>query len=143
MIIPGIIAGQSSIEELYISSEPYPVFSRDAIACSGSASGAFFLNVAPENTDGLNVSGAMLGIHTLLQVVVEHTLETDGIDVEGEISGTHDLTSIVEHTLDTDGVDVEGEITGVHSLTTIIEHSVYDTDGINVAGSITGTHTLV
>ncbi len=144
MIIPGIIAAQGlSLTEQYISSEPYPAFNRDSIACSAVMSGAFTLNTSPTIEDELTASASMAGTNTLLQVVVEHTLDTDELNASGEIAGTNNLTSVIEQTLDTDELNVEGSITGTKNLTSIIEHTVFDTDNINVAGSISGTHTLV
>lgn len=130
------------IEELYISSELYPILLRDGVNCSGSASGSFLTNVSPFNVDEVSVSGSIAGINTLLSVVVNYTLETDQLNVTGSIFGASYLVDTINQSLDVDNLNVAGQISGANNLVSIIEHVVYDTDQLNVAGSITGSHTL-
>ena len=135
------------IEELYISSEMYPVLIRDTFTASSSVNGLNFLNVVPVISDTFDMGGSLQGNHDLITIRQDHEVyDTDIFDMAGSIVGNHDLISVRQdhEVYDTDTFDMAGSMSGNHSLTVVrVDHEVYDTDTFNMAGSMQGNHSLV
>ena len=134
------------IEELYISSELYPILIRDTFTASGDVNGLNYLNVVPVVTDNFDMSGSMQGNHDLITIRQDHEVyDTDIFDMSGSMQGNHILLSIrQDHDVyDTDNFDMSGSMQGNHSLTVVrIDHEVYDTDIFDMSGSMQGNHSL-
>ena len=134
------------IEELYISSELYPILIRDAFTASGDVNGLNYLNVVPVVTDNLGMSGAMQGNHDLITIRQDYELfEPDEMTMAGSLIGNHSLISVRQdyELFEPDVMTMTGSVQGNHSLIVVrIDYEVYDTDTFEMSGSMQGNHSL-